>query len=164
MKRKAIITFMAIFLTQTSIAGDNLVSYQWQDQGNTRQGWVDNQVGYSGSAGTATLKNYPATVRQRSVVGTPVGSPLLPVVRLGPSSNAPYLVPTGGIIVQTSDENGLRHWATKKQLAILFTGVDGHWRIDTPAGIPSMTLANEAAKLPGVSSSTPEWTRPRSKR
>lgn len=164
MKLKAIITCMAILLTQTSVAGDNLVSYQWKDQGNTRQGWVDNQVGYSDNAGVATLKSYPATVRQRSVVGTPTDSSLLPVVRLGPSRDAPYVVPTGGIIVKTSDESGLRHWATQKQLGIVFTGVDGHWRIDTPAGIPSLTLANEAAKLAGVSSATPEWTRARSKR
>lgn len=139
-------------------------SYQWHENGATRHGWLDIQNGIDTSSGQAVQKPYPTTSRSKSALGLPRDSKLLPIVRLGPAGDAPYLVPAGGVIVQSTDPAALQAWASKRQLNASPAGIDGYWRINTAPGNDSLEAATALASLPGVQSASPDWSRLRQRR
>jgi len=151
-------------LLLTACAHATPPNYQWHENGQTRQGWLDLQNGLDTSSGQAIPKPYPATSRSKSALGIPRDSKLLPIVRLGNAADAPYLVPAGGVIVQSNNPAALQTWAAQRQLKASPAGIDGYWHVNTAPGNDSLEAATALATLPGVQSASPDWVRPRQRR
>lgn len=102
------------------------------------------------------------TVRARQLADQQ--TTLLPVLRQGSDSRAPWLLPAGGVVVQTRDEAALRQWANQQGIPLKSSPVKGYWLLETAPGHAALQVTTQVQQLPGIETASPNWSTTRSKR
>lgn len=147
--------------------------FTWKEDGKTRTAIIDQNT-------RATLGNHAVdslalqaqerhvrfyrtdSARSRQIADRQPA--LLPVLRQGKDSRGPWMLPAGGVIVQTRDETALQGWAAQQGLTLKASPVSGYWMLETAPGQAALQVSSQVQQLPGVETASPNWATPRSKR
>lgn len=172
-------TMKQLFLCTLLLCGSTLASaaeqtFSWKENGKTRSAIVDDnsrasldskaRISGLSLAGEHKGIRFYRTDSGRSRELAAGQQALIPVLRQGQGSYAPWLLPAGGVIVQTSDETALRQFAAEHGVSVTASPVSGYWLLPTAPGQAALDLASQLQNLPGVQTAAPNWATSRGKR
>lgn len=172
MKRNvlSIVTALALTCSSWMTYAVDFERYDWKQQGQTASAWIDPNTRakpYIEGQASMSVKQAKANTTQGKFVFydvPPVAmrhltneTASLPVLRAGPSPNAPYMVPVGGVIVATEDESTLKVWTKRHGLTLQSTGVTGYWLVKTAPGQAALEAASRLSEVSGVTTAYPNW-------
>jgi hypothetical protein len=169
--KKILLASLLLLSTRPLLASDQV--FTWKENGITRSAVIDSSTRATMGKTAVTqltlnkqekgIRFYRTdTARSRLIADTQEN--LLPVLRQGKTTNSPWLIPAGGVVVQTNDEATLRSWASQNGVTLSASPVTGYWLLGTIPGNAALALSTQVQQLPGVQTAAPNWVSAKERR